>query len=124
MDPLLTVKDVAAILKVHPNTVYEKARKADIPSVRTSSSRIRFKEREIKEWIDKRSRKAFPHIERLPELHLDLEDYDRIFLKGGKSAVKEKTRRRWNYGFGSIILRKTTAGRDRASQPILPSSFL
>jgi len=58
MDPLLTVKDVAAILKVHPNTVYEKARKAAIPSVRTSSSRIRFKEREIKEWIEKRSHKA------------------------------------------------------------------
>ena len=124
MDPLLTVKDVAAILKVHPNTVYEKARKADIPSVRTSSSRIRFNERDIKEWIDKRSRQALPHAEQLPEFHLDLEDYDRIFLKGGKSAVKERTRRRWNYGFGSIILRKTTAGRDRASQPILPSSFL
>jgi excisionase family DNA binding protein len=115
MDPLLTAREVAAILKVHPNTVYEKARKADIPSVRTSSSRIRFKEREIKEWIDKRSRKALPHAEQQPEFHLDLEDYDKIFLKGGKSAVKERTRRRWNYGFGSIILRKTTEGRDRWS---------
>ena len=115
MDPLLTVKDVAAILKVHPNTVYKKARKADIPSVRTSSSRIRFKEREIKEWIDKRSRRAFPHIGQVPEFHLDLEDYDKIFLKGGKSAVKDKSRRCWNYGFGSIILRKTTEGRDRWS---------
>jgi excisionase family DNA binding protein len=115
MDPLLTAREVATILKVHPNTVYEKARKADIPSVRTSRSRIRFKEREIKEWIDKRSRKALPHANQLREFHLDLEDYDRIFLKGGKSAVKERTRRRWNYGFGSIILRKTTEGRDRWS---------
>jgi len=115
MDPLLTVKDIAAILKVHPNTVYEGARKGDIPSVRTSSSRIRFNERDIKEWIDERSRKALRQVEHLPEFHLDLEDYDRIFLKGGKSAVKERTRRRWNYGFGSIILRKTTEGRDRWS---------
>ena len=56
MDPLLTAKDVAAILKVHPNTVYEKAKKGSIPSVRTSASRIRFNERDIGEWIDRRSR--------------------------------------------------------------------
>lgn len=115
MDPLLTAREVAAILRVHPNTVYEKARKADIPSVRTGNSRIRFKEREIKEWIDKRSRKALPHAEQPSEFHLNLEDYDRILLKGGLSAVKDKSRRRWNYGFGSIILRKTTEGRDRWS---------
>ena len=72
MDPLLTVKDVAAILKVHPSTVYEKARKAVSPSVRTSSSRIRFNERDIKEWIDKRSLKSLPYYEQLPEFHLDL----------------------------------------------------
>jgi excisionase family DNA binding protein len=58
IDPLLTAREVAAILKVHPNTIYQKAGNGDIPSVMTSSSRIRFKEREIKEWIDKRSRKA------------------------------------------------------------------
>lgn len=29
MDPLLTVKEVAAILRVHPKTIYEKARKAE-----------------------------------------------------------------------------------------------
>ncbi len=115
MDPLLTVKDVAAVLKVHPNTVYEGAKKADIPSIRTSRSRIRFREREIKEWIDRRSRRAFSPIEQLPKFNLNLEDCDRIFLKGGKSAVSEKSRRRWNYGFGSIILRKTTEGRDRWS---------
>jgi hypothetical protein len=33
MDPLLAVKDVAAILTVHSNTVYEKVRKAEIPSI-------------------------------------------------------------------------------------------
>lgn len=104
MDPLLTAKEVAAILKVHPNTVYQKAGKGDIPSVRTSSSRIRFKEGEIKEWIDKRSRNALPHAEQLPEFHLDLKDYDRIFLKGGKSAVKERT---WR-----LVPRRCGLGRD------------
>lgn len=111
----MTAKDVAAILKVHPNTIYQKAGKGDIPSVRTSSSRIRFNERDIKEWINNRSRKALPQAEQLSQFHLDLEDYDRIFLKGDKRAVKERTRRRWNYGFGSIILGKTTEGRDRWS---------
>ncbi len=115
MDPLLTVKDVAAILRVHPNTIYEKARKAEIPSVRTSGSRIRFREREVKEWIDIRSRRVLSPIGPLPRFNLNLEDYDRILLKGGRDAVKDKSRRRWNYGFGSIILRKTTEGRDRWS---------
>ena len=115
MDPLLTVKDVAAILKVHPNMVYEQARKAAIPSVRTSRSRLRFREREIKELIDKRSFRAFSPIEQLPMFNPSLEDRDRILLKGGRSAVSEKSRRRWNYGFGSIILRKTTEGRARWS---------
>ena len=118
MDPLLTVKDVAAILRVHPNTVYEKARKANLPSVRTSRSRIRFREREIKEWIDRRSRRAFSPIEQLPKFDLNLEDCDRILLKGGESAVKDKSRRRWHYGFGSIILRKTTEGGAAGQSPI------
>jgi excisionase family DNA binding protein len=112
MDPLLTAKDVAAILKVHPNTVYEKVRKGDIPSVRTSGSGIRFNERDIINWIDKRSRKTSPQVEHLPEFHLDLEDYDKIFLKGGKSALG-KTPRRWNYGFGSVYVRTTKHGKDR-----------
>jgi excisionase family DNA binding protein len=115
MDPLLTVKEVAAILKVHPNTVYEKTRKAKIPSVRTSNTRIRFKESEIKGWIDRRSRRALSSTAQLPKFTLNLEDYDRILLKGGRDAVNDKSRRRWNYGFGSIILRKTTEGRDRWS---------
>ena len=29
--------------------------------------------------------------------------------------MKGRSRRRWNHGFGSIILRKTTEGRDRWS---------
>jgi excisionase family DNA binding protein len=112
MDALLTAKEVAAILRVHPNTVYEKARKGDIPSVKTRGSWIRFNEREIKEWIDRRTLKASPQLEHLPELHLDLEEYDKLFLKGGKSALG-KTPRRWNYGFGSVYVRKTKHGKVR-----------
>jgi excisionase family DNA binding protein len=112
MDPLLTAKDVAAILKVHPNTVYEKAKKGSIPSVRTSASGIRFNERDIREWIDGRSRNVLSQFEHFRAFHLDLEEYDKILLKGGKSALG-KTPRRWNYGFGTVYVRKTKHGKDR-----------
>lgn len=111
MDPLLTAKDVAAILKVHPNTVYEKAKKGSIPSVRTSASGIRFNEREIGEWIDRRSRNALSQFEHFRAFHLNLKEYDKILLRGGKSALG-KTPRRWNYGFGTVYVRKTKRGKD------------
>ena len=82
MDPLLTAKDVAGILRVHQNTVYEMARKGEIPSVRAYGKGLRFREEDIRAWLEKRSRRSSPLFERLPEFHLDLEEYDKIFLKG------------------------------------------
>lgn len=113
MDALLTVNDVAAILKVHPNTVYKKAKNGEIPSVKTASSRVRFIEKDIEEWLEKRSLSSrfSPLLEESLRADLSLEKYDKLFLKGGvKMSPKGKT---WNYPFGSLILRLTHAGKEK-----------
>ena len=56
MDALLTVEEVAAVLKLHPNTVYEKVKNGEIPSVKTAKSRVRFIESDIRKWIEENSR--------------------------------------------------------------------
>jgi excisionase family DNA binding protein len=113
MDALLTVDDVAAVLKVHPNTVYKNAKSGEIPSVKTANSRVRFIEKDIKEWLERRSRSSSfsPLLEESLRADLSLEKYDRLFLKGGvKMSPKGKT---WNYPFGSVYLRLTKSGKER-----------
>jgi excisionase family DNA binding protein len=113
MDALLTVNDVAAILKVHPNTIYKKAKNGEIPSVKKASSRVRFIEKDIKEWLEKRSQSSrfSPLLEESLRADLSLEKYDKLFLKGGvKMSPKGKT---WNYPFGSVILRLTRSGKEK-----------
>jgi excisionase family DNA binding protein len=113
MNPLLTVKEVAGILQVHPNTVYLKAQSGEIPSVRTSNFRIRFVEKEINEWLERRSRSSrfVLLLEEALRTDLSQESYDKLFLKGeAKMSPKGKT---WNYPFGSVSLRLGKSGKDR-----------
>ena len=94
MNPLMTVKEVAGILRVHPNTVYQKARSGEIPSVRTSNSRIRFVEKDINEWLERRSRssRSVPLFDEALRTDLSLENYDKLFLKGGVRIPKDSGR--------------------------------
>lgn len=113
MNPLLTVKEVAGLLRVHPNTVYQMAQSGVIPSVRTFSSQIRFVEKDINEWLERRSRSSMsvPLFEEALKADLSLENYDKLFLKGGARVSPEgKT---WNYPFGSVFLRLNRSGQER-----------
>ncbi len=113
MDALLTVGEVAAILKVHSNTVYKKAKNGEIPSVKAPKSNVRFIEEDIKEWLERRSRSSSfsTLIEEALRTDFSLEIYDKLFLKGGvKMLPKGKT---WNYSFGSAFLRLKRSGQER-----------
>ena len=113
MNPLLTVKEVAGILRVHPNTVYLRAQSGEIPSVRTSTSRIRFIEKDVNEWLERRSRssRSAPLFDEGLRADLSLENYDKLFLKGGvKVSPKGRT---WNYPFGSVYVRLNRSGQER-----------
>lgn len=112
MNPLLTVNELAAILRLHPNTIYKKAQKGEIPSVRTSNSRVRFIEQDVREWLECRSMSSgfSPLLEEALRTDLSLENYDKLFLKGGvRMSPKGKT---WNYPFGSVSLRLGKSGKE------------
>ncbi len=113
MDALLTVGEVAAILKVHPNTVYEKAKSGEIPSVRTANTRVRFVESDIRKWLEghSRSSSAKPLFEDSLQADLSLATYDKLFMKGGVKVSPEGTT--WNYPFGSVYVRLNKSGQER-----------
>jgi len=56
-DPLLTLKEVCELLKVHPSTVYKLTREGTIPGFRIGSE-WRFHKEAIMRWMDQRSREA------------------------------------------------------------------
>jgi excisionase family DNA binding protein len=109
MNSLLTAKEAGTLLNVHPKTVYLWARQGRLPASYING-RPRFRQSELDEFI-KKGRVNSP-LEHSPGPEVSLDSYDRMHLKGGKSALS-KNSRRWNYGFGSVYLRKTRQGRDR-----------
>jgi len=113
-EALLDVKEVSGILSVHPKTLYEWSRTGRVPSV-TVNGRVRFEQKQIDEFLERRRTCFVDPSALLKKVNLPLDAYDRLHLKGGHGALNEKTRRRWNYGFGSIFLRKTKEGIDRWS---------
>ena len=116
MEKLLTAKEVAKILNCHPQSVY---RNQDIPRVELPGIGVRFKESDIYNLIDQRTVKPILNLTSAlspSSIRLDnLAKFDRMFLelqKGdGGSMSKKKTR--WNYGFGSVYIRKTKQGKER-----------
>jgi integrase/predicted DNA-binding transcriptional regulator AlpA len=107
-EPLLDVKEVSGLLSVHPKTIYAWKASGIIPSF-TLNGRVRFDKKQIDEFIE-RHRVHFIDPEALSQrVSLSLDSYDKLHLRGGKSAVR-KNARRWNYGFGTVYLRKTKRG--------------
>jgi excisionase family DNA binding protein len=107
---LWTVKDLAQFCGLHQNTIYKLIRKGEIPAIKRGRL-IRFRKDEIDAWLNDHSSKVFPLLEPLTQIDLQLDNYDRLFLKGGvKVNPKGKT---WNYPFGSVYLRQSKSGKER-----------
>lgn len=58
-EPLWTADEVARFLGLHPQTVYEKSRLGEIPSIKLGS-RLRFRPAEIRAWVDAQAKPAEP----------------------------------------------------------------
>jgi integrase len=113
--PLLTLREAASFLRRRPVSLYRLKKR--IPHILVNG-RILFRRDELERFLGDREVKCAGLDLCLPELNgaIDLDMFDRLRLKqsskGGRSAVKEKTRR-WNYGFGAVYLRPSKKGFDR-----------
>ena len=103
-ESLFTVKQLSSFLNLHPNTIYKLVEKGEIPFIKIKGVGIRFREEEIKAWLEEGSNKASQISELLPKFDISLESYDKILLKR-RTELKDQTK--WTYGIGSVILRKT-----------------
>jgi len=110
MSNFLTVKELSSFLSLHPNTIYKMAEHQEIPFIKRKGVGIRFRKKDIEEWLDKGSLKINSFIESFSKFDLSLDRYDRLFLKGGRMSHKERI---WKYPFGSVYLRLTKTGKER-----------
>ena len=53
MTPLMTVRDVAALLQLHEKTIYEWVEKGQLPCIRLGN-RLRFAASDITRWVASR----------------------------------------------------------------------
>jgi excisionase family DNA binding protein len=105
---LLTIREAADWLRLHPKSLYRMAQAGRIDHVR-DGRRILFERAKVRERIERgRIQSLFEFKQPL----ISLEAFDKTFLRGGQKTVRGKAQR-WNYGFGTIFVRKTKRGKDR-----------
>lgn len=110
---LLTVSGLSAYLSVSPSTVYRLMRSREIPYLKQPGLGIRFRQSDIEAWIERTQKKPHtspPYFDSSVNLDLDLEGYDKLYLKGGRTM---KSKGRWTYPFGSVYVRGTRSGKER-----------
>jgi len=110
MKNLLSVREIAGILKVHLNTIYKLVEEGRIPHMRLKGS-IHFSEDEVIAWLEKGFHESNQIYESFPRVKISLDGYDKMHLKEESGLNNKKIR--WNYGFGSIYVRKTKQGKER-----------
>jgi len=116
MDRLLTPAETADFLNCCVQTVY---RNKSLPRAVLPGVGVRFRESEIENFIDQYTTKArailAPPVSPFSVSLENLAEFDRMFLKPtkGEGGSMSKKKTRWNYGFGSVYLRKTKQGNDR-----------
>ena len=117
MKKLLTVQEVAEMLHCHPQSIY---RNKELPYIKIPGVGIRYKESELNKYIEQKSIKTHSLIAPLNPAKsfnlTNLDEFDKIYLqknKGGISGSMNGKKTRWNYGFGSVYIRKTKQGKVR-----------
>lgn len=108
---LITAREVSIKLGIHVQTAYNWAKSGRIPSINVCGRR-RFSLKKIEEIIKQGETQVINPETLIPKARISLEECDKLFLKGGRSALRNKSRR-WNYGFGSIYVIRTKRGIDR-----------
>lgn len=120
MEQLLTVKEAADYLQVHQKTIY---RNRDIPSLDIPGIGIRIKKSDLEDFVDQKGARkqsladvTDPMRPSKQFILKDLDVFDKLYLKskkGGTCGSMNGKRTRWNYGFGTVYVRKTKRGKER-----------
>lgn len=104
---LLTATEAAEYLRFHRNTVYKHIKHGLIPFIQTGPRSIRIRVSDL----DKRLERSgyTPPLELIPLAPVLLDGHDMLGSKGGISGLKNgKTR--WQFGYGSIYVRRSAKG--------------
>jgi excisionase family DNA binding protein len=107
MEKLLTAEEVSRLLGVCLNTVYRFVGRGELPAIRQGRI-IRFRREDIETWLNEHGSRVFPLLDSLKKIDLDLEQYDRLFLKSEtrKGGVRVPPEGKvWRYAFGSVFSR-------------------
>lgn len=108
---LLTVYETAIYLKCHPQTVYKLVKEKKIPFIELEGIGLRFRESELRSWIEKRSYNP-PILNSTKNLEISFPGCANLEVGGLK--LKRINKVRWNLaGYGSIYVRKTKSGEVR-----------
>jgi excisionase family DNA binding protein len=111
MAQIITVRELSSYLRVGCWPIYRWVERNAIPFIRRQGLGIRFQREAVNEWLNRSASKPSAFLESALISNVALENYDKLFLKGGvKMSPKGKT---WNYPFGSVYLRLTKSGKDR-----------
>ncbi|MFC2170269.1 tyrosine-type recombinase/integrase [Acidobacteriota bacterium] len=117
MEKLLTTQELAEILQCHPQSVYKNR---ELTSIKIPGIGIRYKESDLNKYIEQKTIRIYSLL--IPQdssksFNLTkLGEFDKLYLKknkGGKSGSMKGKKIRWNYGFGSVYIRKTKEGKVR-----------
>jgi len=111
MDKLLTVREVAELIKISRFTLYRYCEQNAIPHIKKSFG-LRFRQEDLEKWLEEDKRKAALAdnilrnvLTNLPPLVIDK-------AKGGKEMART-SKSRHNYGYGAIYIRETKTGKPR-----------
>src|SRR4030042_3476654 len=114
MEPLLTAREVAKKLNIHPKSVYKLAMTGKIPFIKKEGIGLRFRENDLEKCFASDSRKvALVGIDFTRKFEPVVECIDNMPLKG-EGTLSKKSSKYWNYkGIGAIYVKgKTKKGGD------------
>jgi len=104
MSQLLTVKEAASYLRVHPNTVYNKIKTGIIPACKIPGIGTRIKLEKLDDLILLCETKASDISQILPKLDISITRYDMLFLV---RRTEMNGTVRWTYPHGSVTRKET-----------------